>query len=101
MNYCKTCVTNCTLKGRDLVVVCSDYVQAAQPTGETTTCRWTQDADGTWFSLCGEAHVFTDGTPKENKYKFCQYCGRILEQVAEIMGSVESGPIQPPEGWDQ
>lgn len=52
-------------------------------------CRWTRDEDDTWFSGCGEAFVFTDGTPRENKYAYCPYCGRTLEQVDEIMGAAE------------
>jgi hypothetical protein len=39
-------------------------------------CRWSVDDDGTWFSACGEAHVFTSGDPTANHFDFCPYCGR-------------------------
>ncbi len=57
-------------------------------------CRWTQDEDGTWFSSCGDAHVFTNGTPRDNKYAFCPYCGQSLKQVDEIMDSTNAGGKQ-------
>jgi hypothetical protein len=48
-------------------------------------CRWTHDAteweDIKWDTDCGEAFVFIDGGPKENKVKFCCYCGRPVKAV--------------------
>ena len=52
---------------------------------EGTTCRWTVDADGVWHASCGDAHEFTAGTPHENKFAFCPYCGRILTESKEVM----------------
>ncbi len=43
-------------------------------------CVWSEDSDGNWESGCGEMFVFNDGTPKENKMKFCCYCGSLLEE---------------------
>lgn len=44
-------------------------------------CKWQADDDGCWDTECGECFVFEDGGPKENKSRFCQYCGgRILIQ---------------------
>jgi 3-mercaptopyruvate sulfurtransferase SseA len=51
------------------------------PPAQQAKCRWTVDEDGTWYSACGEAHVFTTGTPKGNGYIFCPYCGKGLEQA--------------------
>lgn len=45
-------------------------------------CSWTEDADGFYATACGQAHVFTTGTPAENEYRFCPYCGRAQETVA-------------------
>lgn len=52
-------------------------------------CRWTVDEEGTWFSACGEAHVFETGGPQENKHGYCPYCGREVVLAGEVMGSVE------------
>jgi hypothetical protein len=43
------------------------------------TCAWREDEDGVWHTACGEAHVFNDGGPRENRHAFCPYCGGGLE----------------------
>lgn len=44
-------------------------------------CFWIHgddwDADY-WDTQCGEAFTLLEGTPLENKMKFCPYCGRKL-----------------------
>ena len=48
-------------------------------------CKWVFDCDDlegdSWFTECGERHLFFDGTPKTNGYKFCPYCGKPLKSV--------------------
>jgi hypothetical protein len=45
-------------------------------------CTWTEDADiGAWDTECGHSFCLEDGTPKQNRMKFCCYCGQPLEQV--------------------
>lgn len=34
-----------------------------------------EDADGNWDTGCQEIHVFISGTPQENGYVYCPYCG--------------------------
>lgn len=52
-----------------------------QDTTKTGNCLWTDDRDdGGWFTSCGNAFEFTDGTPADNGMKFCCYCGRPLEE---------------------
>jgi hypothetical protein len=46
-------------------------------------CTWFQDDDGheptdKWDSACGESFTLNDGTPSENRMRFCCYCGRPL-----------------------
>lgn len=43
------------------------------------TCAWKQDSDDIWWTKCGHGFVFTDGGPKENKMKFCCYCGLAIK----------------------
>ena len=47
-------------------------------------CRWIEDSDGTWQASCGTERdrlfVFNDGGPRQNRFRFCPYCGRRLEQ---------------------
>ena len=43
-------------------------------------CEWSEDANATWCSDCGELMEFNDGTPSQNKFKYCPYCGEILQE---------------------
>jgi hypothetical protein len=55
---------------------------AARAIAELSACTWTEDADGVWWTACGEAHVFTAGGPAENRHRFCAYCGGALRVAA-------------------
>ena len=44
-------------------------------------CRWTEDADGAWITDCGKVFEFNEGTPTENRARFCLYCGDPLFEV--------------------
>lgn len=46
-------------------------------------CQWVQDDldEGAWKTECGNYHLFTVGTPQDNDYKFCPYCGKELCEV--------------------
>ncbi len=45
-------------------------------------CVWTamdlRDMSGHYDTKCGEAHTLMEGTPKENRMRFCCYCGHEL-----------------------
>lgn len=44
-------------------------------------CTWREDADGNWHTGCQQIHVIIDGTPSENGYAYCPYCGLKIETV--------------------
>jgi hypothetical protein len=44
------------------------------------TCIWKDDGEGNWDTSCGERFIILEGTPDENKMKFCTYCGGVLQQ---------------------
>lgn len=47
-------------------------------------CHWTPmnpDEGGSWETQCGNAFLFIDGDPTDNKMNFCPYCGGALIQV--------------------
>lgn len=44
-------------------------------------CLWQEDNDGVWQTSCEQVHVFIDGTPGQNNYGFCPYCGRPLSEI--------------------
>lgn len=43
-------------------------------------CAWKQDSDGNWDTACRQKHVFFEGTPQENRYIFCPYCGSMIQR---------------------
>lgn len=45
---------------------------------EFRTCVWSEDEDGTWETECGNAFVIEAGSPTENDFRFCTYCGAEL-----------------------
>ena len=45
-------------------------------------CEWTfQDSDCYYDSDCGEGWCFEVGDLKENKVKFCPFCGKKVKEV--------------------
>lgn len=59
----------------------SRMIDETTPERESETeCIWQEDADGNgiWETSCDNSYeFFTDG-PKENKHKFCCYCGKSV-----------------------
>ena len=47
---------------------------------EKGVCIWHADEDGNWHTGCENLFVLNDGTPMENKMRFCCYCGQKLGQ---------------------
>lgn len=41
-------------------------------------CIWTETQDGIWETSCSQSHEFFESGPKENKHKFCPYCGLVI-----------------------
>lgn len=58
--------------------------QRAPRNGHAQKCKWTPDSEdsGIYSTSCGEAFVIEAGTPTENNFKFCTYCGGALIDAA-------------------
>jgi len=43
-------------------------------------CNWKQEDDdwGTYETDCGGSFNIIDGTPQDNGFKYCCYCGKTL-----------------------
>jgi len=52
-------------------------------------CTWKSDEEGNWTTSCGELYCIIEGTPEENKMKFCCFCGRSLKQIPYVDPYVE------------
>lgn len=83
------------MKGRDAVIVCSDYVQAAQPTGEPTVpgWYWVRAYDETVTAKISELDIQTGVFAFNGKHTYGARC--------RFDGAKFSGPIPPPEGWGE
>ncbi len=51
---------------------------------ESKICKWEQNDNGDWDAQCGESLLFMfvliGGTPEENGFNFCPFCGAALEE---------------------
>ena len=52
------------------------------PCTNANPCTWTQDANGIFYTSCGQEEEFTTGTREENGYKFCPYCGKEITEAS-------------------
>jgi hypothetical protein len=51
------------------------------------TCKWTYNENYYYYGTeCGEAHMFNEGNVEDNNYKYCPYCGRLIEEEKDIDG---------------
>lgn len=44
-------------------------------------CLWTQDEGGIYDTGCNNRFELVAGTPKDNKMKYCPYCGKLIVQA--------------------
>lgn len=58
---------------------CGQSMSAHNVAGCVRACTWTEDDDtGAYDTACNNKHIFIEGTPAENGYRFCPYCGGAL-----------------------
>ena len=51
-------------------------------------CEWVRDEENCYDTSCGNVFQLMDGTPKENTFKYCLYCGgKITEQALKEKGT--------------
>lgn len=46
---------------------------------QAAPCRWREDENGAYDTECGGKFELTEGTPADNKMRFCPYCGKRLK----------------------
>jgi len=54
----------------------------ASPIKNKGQCRWVLDEDY-WETSCGEAFCLNEGTPSDNDFEFCPYCGKSLVEFID------------------
>ncbi len=71
-----------SLKSEITIAELSQEIQALQAELDKhckADCEWKwDDVDDYWETGCGNAYCIIEGTPTENKMKFCPYCGGAL-----------------------
>ena len=50
---------------------------------EPDACTWYGDEEGTFETTCGHLFQMIDGTPTENRFKHCCFCGKALVEGTE------------------
>jgi hypothetical protein len=54
--------------------------EARKASEEASTCTWTEDDAGVYDTTCHNLFQFTEGSPKDNEFRFCCYCGKPIER---------------------
>lgn len=72
--------------GKPIEIIKADGALAYRISVEARTsvikCEWEYDGlEDYWSTACGHKHVFIDGGPWSNTYKFCPYCGKEIQQL--------------------
>lgn len=62
--------------------------------GPRSTCTWTYDPDGYWQTSCDDQFCITEGSPAENRMRYCHYCGRRITTSAEV-GVIDAAQPAP------
>ena len=57
-------------------------VNEAEAKWESDCCEWKYDDEEDYYETsCGNLQIIMGGTPTENGYRFCLYCGRKIVEV--------------------
>ena len=75
----------CNAKQAEIDKRCGDCLcpeSSASTLNAVVRCEWTQDVDlpEVWLSDCGHDFMLNDGTPLNNDFKFCPFCGKELTE---------------------
>jgi hypothetical protein len=51
----------------------------------TTACEWSLDEpdSDTWETDCGHMFTLNEGTPSQNRMRFCCYCGQQIKETLD------------------
>jgi len=62
----------------------SDPKHPAHTIYRRAVCDWTLDnpEHDVWATSCDELFIIIDGSPTDNKMKFCPYCGKSIKETA-------------------
>lgn len=60
-----------------------EYSISENPNKSDDCCEWVRDdyEFDVYDTKCKNRHVFFEGSPADNEYEFCPYCGKIIKVV--------------------
>lgn len=78
--------------GRKAVGDRIDVARSTKTIDKRKPCVWQENEDGVWNTNCDNAHEFIAGSPNDNNYRYCPYCGRYLKSLNYSNGSLSCLP---------
>ena len=62
---------------------CNEIAEQLKERSSDDVCEWKleDEESNLYVTECEKRHLIFDGTPKENGYSFCQYCGKKIKVV--------------------
>ena len=63
-----------------------DYVEGKREIGVSDdVCEWRlcDEESNVYDTSCRNPHILIEGTPRENNYEFCPYCGKKIKVVGD------------------
>ena len=65
---------------------CADLeniINEAEAKWESDCCEWRlcDEEENVYDTSCRNPHILIEGTPKENNYEYCPYCGKKIKVV--------------------
>lgn len=71
--------------GGERVVNMDDAIEIVKGSGSDLAleCKWKLEDEevNLYVTGCKEYHLLCEGTPEENKYRYCPYCGKKIKEV--------------------
>ena len=60
-----------------------DIINEAEAKWESECCEWRlcDEEENVYDTSCRNPHILIEGTPKENNYEYCPYCGKRIKVV--------------------
>lgn len=71
--------------GGERVVNMDDAIEIVKGSGSDLAleCKWKLEDEevNLYVTGCKEYHLLDEGTPEENKYRYCPYCGKKIREA--------------------
>ena len=84
-DYCRSINDKGKCDGRNCFECCAEYLIEIVKQGGVAddVCEWRlcDEEANVYDTSCRNPHILIEGTPKENNYEYCPYCGKNIKVV--------------------